>query len=160
MQGEITGSEVRIVDYEPRFQQSFRQLNEEWISRWFRMEEADYLSLDRPQEYILDKGGHILIALLGPEPVGTCALIRIDGETYELAKMSVSPRIRGRGIGLLLGQAAIQKARSQGGRRLVLESNTILEPAISLYRKLGFQEIQGAASAYARCNIQMELILG
>jgi N-acetylglutamate synthase-like GNAT family acetyltransferase len=123
------------------------------------MEPADYKSLDHPQEYILDPGGHILIALLKDEPVGTCALIRMNEETYELAKMSVSAQVREQGIGLLLGRAAIDKAKRLGAERLYLESNTVLKPAISLYRKLGFQEIKGKTSPYERCNIQMEILL-
>jgi GNAT superfamily N-acetyltransferase len=153
-------SDVQIVNYEPRFQQSFKRLNEEWITQWFAMEEADYKALDHPQEYILDKGGRILIALMDEKPVGTCALIRVDAKTFELAKMSVSAETRGKGVGLLLGRAAIQLATDLGARRLILESNAILQPAISLYRKLGFQEVKGAVSPYARCNIQMELMLG
>ena len=164
MQGKADTSkrdeEVQIVEYQPKHQPDFKRLNEEWITHWFKMEEADYKSLDRPQEYILDAGGHILIALLNEEPVGTCALLKMDDETYELAKMSVSAQARGKGIGLLLGWAIIDKARSLGAKRLYLESNTILKPAISLYRKLGFQEIKGAASPYERCDIQMELLLG
>lgn len=152
-------SAFRIVDYQSHHQQSFQLLNEEWITRWFAIEEADARTLGQPQEHILDKGGHILIALLAEEPVGTCALMRIDGATYELAKMSVSAQVRGKGIGRLLGEAAIEKAKLLGATRLFLESNTRLEPAISLYRKLGFREITGAQSAYARCNIQMELTL-
>jgi len=37
------------------------------------MEEADHRSLDNPQEYILDKGGHIFVAILNNEVVGVCA---------------------------------------------------------------------------------------
>lgn len=151
-------AKIQIVEYRPEYQLSFKRLNEEWITRWFKMEEADYKSLDRPQEYILDTGGHILVALCEGEPVGTCALIKMDEDTYELAKMSVSSQVRGKGIGFILGQTTIEKARSLGARRLYLESNTILEPAVRLYRKLGFQEIQGATSPYERCDIQMELI--
>lgn len=152
-------AEVRIVDYQPQYQPSFKRLNEEWITRWFKMEEADYKSLDHPQQYILDTGGHILIALCDGEPVGTCALIKMDEENYELAKMSVSAQSRGNGIGLLLGRAIIDRAKGLGAKRLYLESNTLLKPAVSLYQKLGFQEIHGATSPYERCNIQMELIL-
>jgi N-acetylglutamate synthase-like GNAT family acetyltransferase len=151
--------EIQIVDYQPKYQPSFKRLNEEWIHQWFKMEEADYKSLNHPQEYILNPGGHILIALYEAKPVGTCALLKMDDETYELAKMSVSAQVRGKGIGLLLGQAMINKAKKLGAKRLYLESNTILEPAVSLYRKLGFEEIEGATSPYERCNIQMELIL-
>ena len=157
--GENQAAEIQIVEYQARYQPEFKRLNEEWINQWFKMEEADYKSLDRPQQYILDAGGHILIALYQSEPVGTCALLKMDDETYELAKMSVSAQVRGKGIGLLLGRAVIDKARNLGAKRLYLESNTILRPAVSLYRKLGFEEIEGNTSPYERCDIQMELIL-
>lgn len=150
---------VQIVQYKPEHQPAFKRLNEEWITRWFKMEEADYRSLDRPQEYIIDRGGRILIAVDEGEVIGTCALLKMDEGTYELAKMTVSANARGKGIGLLLGQAAIDEAKGLSARRLYLESNTRLEPAISLYRKLGFKEVQGARSPYERCNIQMELVL-
>ena len=152
-------AEIEIVSYQAEHQESFKRLNEEWITQWFKMEEADYRSLDHPQQYILDKGGHILIATHDGEAVGTCALIKMDGAAYELAKMSVSALARGQGVGFLLGQAAIEKARSLGAKRLFLESNTVLKPAVSLYRKLGFSESVGAKSPYERCNIQMELML-
>ncbi len=154
-----TPGDMRIVEYEPVHQASFKRLNEEWITRWFTLEKADHQALDHPEEYILTPGGQILMALLDAEAVGTCALLRRDNDSFELAKMSVAEHARGRGLGLLLGRAAIDRARQLGARRLFLESNTRLEPAINLYRKLGFREIKEAASPYARCNIQMELIL-
>jgi DNA-binding MarR family transcriptional regulator len=82
---------VTIVDFTPQYQQSFRQLNEEWITKYFRMEESDYKALDHPMEYIIDGGGYILMALYEGEPVGTCALIKMEDGGFELAKMAVSP---------------------------------------------------------------------
>jgi DNA-binding MarR family transcriptional regulator/GNAT superfamily N-acetyltransferase len=153
------GNRVTIVDYTPQYQQAFRQLNERWITTYFKMEEADYKSLDHPQEYILDKGGHIFIARYGDTPVGACALIPMDATTFELAKMAVAPEMQGRHIGWLLGQAVFEKARALGATKLYLESNTILKPALQLYHKLGFKKITGVPSPYERCNIQMEAIL-
>jgi DNA-binding MarR family transcriptional regulator/GNAT superfamily N-acetyltransferase len=150
---------IQIVDFIPAYQAAFRQLNEEWITTWFRMEEGDYKALDHPREYILDKGGHIFMALYKSEPVGTCSLIRMDDDSFELAKMGVSPKTQGLGIGYLLGRACIEKARALGARRVYLESNTRLKPAINLYHKLGFRKVAGPPSPYERCDIQMELIL-
>ena len=48
---------VTILDFEPEHAVKFRELNEEWITRYFVMEEADHKSLGDPQGYILDKGG-------------------------------------------------------------------------------------------------------
>ena len=151
--------EVQIVDYTPSMQPAFRLLNEEWITKYFRMEESDYKALDHPREYILDKGGHIFMALYKGEPVGACAIIPMDDGGFELAKMAVSPRAQGLGIGFLIGQACIDKARALGARRVYLESNTALKPAINLYHKLGFRKVAGPPSPYERCNIQMELVL-
>ncbi|MFD0765737.1 GNAT family N-acetyltransferase [Mucilaginibacter lutimaris] len=150
-------ADVRVVDYTPKYQPAFKRLNEEWITKHFKMEETDYKSLDHPDDYILSKGGHIFIALYNGEPVGTCALIKMDNNMYELAKMAVSPTAKGKGIGFILGQACIAKAKELGADKLYLESNTILKPAINLYHKLGFKKITGAPSPYERCNIQMTL---
>jgi DNA-binding MarR family transcriptional regulator/N-acetylglutamate synthase-like GNAT family acetyltransferase len=151
---------VQMVDYTPAYQAAFRRLNEEWITRYFRMEEGDYKALDHPKEYILDKGGHIFMALYKGEPVGACALIHMEDGGFELAKMAVSPAAQGLGIGYLLGRACIDKARTLGARRVYLESNTRLKPAISLYHKLGFRKVAGPPSPYERADIQMELVLG
>lgn len=153
--------DIQIVPYNAAYQAAFRALNEEWISTYFEMEEADYKALDNPDGYILDKGGEILVALYQGEPLGVCALIKMDHPDYdyELAKMAVSPRAQGKNMGWLLGQAVIATAKELGASKLFLESNTLLQPAISLYYKLGFQRIEGPPSPYKRANIQMELAL-
>lgn len=153
--------DVQIVPYEPQYQSAFKSLNEEWISRYFEMEEADYKALDNPEGYILNRGGKILVALYNNEPLGVCALIKMDNHHYdfEMAKMAVSPKAQGKNIGWLLGQAVINVAKEMGASKVYLESNTILKPAINLYYKLGFQKIVGHPTPYKRCNIQMELNL-
>ena len=152
---------VKIVPYKPLYAGTFRKLNEEWITAYFKMEEPDYKALDHPKEYILNKGGVILVALYHDEPVGVCALIKMNDPDYdyELAKMAVSPKAQGKNIGWLLGRAIIEKARSLGAKKLYLESNTVLKPAINLYYKLGFKKITGRTTPYERSNIQMELEL-
>lgn len=152
---------VTVVDYQPKYQKAFSQLNQEWITKYFKMEQADYKALDNPKKYILDRGGCIVVAIYEGKPVGVCALIKMDDPDYdfELAKMAVSPVAQGKSIGWLLGQAVIEKARKLGASRIYLESNTRLKPAISLYEKLGFKKVSGRPTPYERCNIQMELEL-
>ncbi|MDE5624258.1 MAG: bifunctional helix-turn-helix transcriptional regulator/GNAT family N-acetyltransferase [Alistipes sp.] len=156
---ERESQEVRIVPYEPCHQPVFRALNVQWITQHWQLEEHDIECLDHPQESILDKGGCIFVALYRGEPVGVCALCRMDDPKYEyeLAKLAVSPEVRGKGIGYLLCKAAVDKARSLGARNIFLESNTLLRPAIHTYRKLGFRELAEYHPAYARGDIQMEL---
>ncbi|WP_281633102.1 bifunctional helix-turn-helix transcriptional regulator/GNAT family N-acetyltransferase [Flavobacterium luteolum] len=153
--------DVEIVEYKAEYQQAFRELNVEWISKYFEMEEADYKALDNPEDYILKKGGKILVALYQNEPVGVCALIKMNNSEYdfEMAKMAVSPKAQGKSIGWLLGKAIAEKAKKLGAKKIYLESNTILKPAINLYYKLGFEKVFGLETPYKRCNIQMELVL-
>ncbi|KZS41942.1 MarR family transcriptional regulator [Aquimarina aggregata] len=154
-------STVEIIDYTSKYHTAFKELNEEWIKTFFKIEDADRKALDDPQKYILDSGGKILVAIQDQNVLGVCALIKMKNKKYdyELAKMAVSPKTQGKGIGYLLGKSSIEKAKSMGAKSIYLESNTILKPAISLYEKLGFQKVVGIDTPYERCNIQMELLL-
>tara|TARA_B100001105_G_scaffold109567_1_gene87840 strand:- start:549 stop:1526 length:978 start_codon:yes stop_codon:yes gene_type:complete len=154
--------EVEIRAFNPDHAAAFRSLNTAWIEHYFRLEDADRRVLDDPAGKIIDLGGEVLFAVSrGREQVvGTCALIRLDDERAELAKMAVSEQARGKQVGLLLGESIIGRARDRGFQVLVLESNRKLTPAISLYRKLGFAEKPFPdPSKYSRADIYMELLL-
>ncbi|MBL0739045.1 GNAT family N-acetyltransferase [Flavobacterium sp. GN10] len=152
---------VEIATYSPKYQKSFKDLNIEWISNYFEVEPNDVKALDHAEEYIINKGGEIFSAILNDEVLGVCALIKSDEKEYdyELAKMAVSPKAQGKGVGLLLAESAIKWAVDKGASRIYLESNTKLKPAIKLYEKLGFIEIKGLSSSYDRVDIQMMLTL-
>ncbi|MEY4382964.1 MAG: hypothetical protein RI995_506 [Bacteroidota bacterium] len=152
-------NDFEIISYRSEFKSAFKALNEEWITKYFKMEESDFKALDHAEKYIIQKGGQIFIALLNQEAVGVCALIKMNNSVYdfELAKMAVSPKFQGNKIGFFLGSAAIDYAKGVGAKAIYLESNTLLAPAIQLYRKLGFNEISGYPSPYQRVDIQMSL---
>ena len=153
---------LKIIDFAPKYSNDFRRLNVEWITRYWGLEDADEKALNNPTEYILEKGGAVLIALSNGVAVGTVALIPHDATTLELAKMAVSPAAQGKGVGLALGKIALQRAELMGAKRVYLESNTKLGPALSLYQSLGFTELKNTEkpSPYARCNVRMEKFLG
>lgn len=153
--------QAAIVTYNPKYKKSFKDLNIEWISNYFEVEPNDVKALDHAEEYIINKGGEIFSAVLNDEVLGVCALIKSDGKEYdyELAKMAVSPKAQGKGVGLLLAESAIKWASDKGASKIYLESNTKLKPAIKLYEKLGFKRVTGMSSAYNRVDIQMVLTL-
>lgn len=152
---------IEIVDYAPGYLSTFKRLNIMWINSHWSLEAHDLEVLSDPQTSIIAKGGHILVALVNDKPMGVVALCRMNNPDYdyEIAKLAVDPEARGTGIGNAIFKAAIEKARSLGAKKIFLESNTILKPAIGLYRKYGFTELKEYHPAYDRGDIQMELNL-
>src|SRR5277367_3078471 len=120
---------------------AFRTLNEEWITRYFTLEDKDREILGDPEGKILKHGGHILMVWLGHQAVGCVALIPMGDGVYELSKMAVSPELRGLGIGRRLLQYAVTQAKQIGARSLFLASNAKLKNAVHLYESIGFRHV-------------------
>lgn len=148
-----------ILPYAPAYKEAFRQLNHEWINKFFRLEDLDNQILDNPERYIISRGGQILFARYNNQIVGTCALLKISDTCYELGKMAVTEKAQGLKIGQCLCQAAIAKAKAAGATQLELYSHRSLLPALHIYRKLGFREVVGSTGGYKRADIKMELNL-
>jgi len=151
---------MRILPFEPRHAEAWRDLNVAWISRYFAMEPKDYEALEDPQGKILDKGGHILMAETAEgEIVGCVGLIALEDGGFEVAKMTVTEAARGTGLGRLLMQACIDKAEALGAPRLYLETNSGLAPALGLYRAMGFVDLPSRETPYARADVFMERLI-
>ncbi len=74
--------------------------------------------------------------------------------------MAVDEAYRGAGVGRVLLERSIERARGAGASVLTLETNTILESAVRLYRKLGFREVEARhESKFSRVNLVMSLDL-
>lgn len=150
---------VKVSPFRPELAPYFLSINQEWIEQFFCMEPFDIAQLKNPQENIINKGGEVLFASYQGEIVGTVGMKKMDGEQFELIKMGVLPKAHGKNIGFLLGQAAIEWAKSQGAKKVVLYSNSVLAPAIALYKKMGFQEVVMEPGTYQRCDVKMEYVL-
>lgn len=141
---------------------AFHDLNVAWISELFVVEDADRAVLVDAERSIVAAGGTVLIARDGEQRIGCVALLRVGEGVAELAKMAVAPEHRGRGIGRRLITAAIDVARESGVRRLVLESNSSLIPAVRMYESVGFRHVPAethAPTPYARADVFMDLDL-
>ena len=156
----MASEELQIVPFDHAYARAFADLNYQWIEESYGVEAHDHEVLDHPYESVIAGGGEIFFALVGDEAAGTVAMIKMDDDHFELAKMAVSPAFRGRKIGDALMRASIDFARSKHAKSIILESNTKQEAAISLYRKYGFVEIPlDPNSHFVRANIRMELAL-
>jgi putative acetyltransferase len=151
---------MRIVEFEPRHAGSWKALNEAWITRHFAIEPSDAKVLDDPQGQVLAGGGRILMAEdKDGEAIGCAGLLALSadqGGGFEVIKMTVAESARGAGLGRALMQACIDGAAERGARRLYLETNADLAPALSLYRAMGFVDLPPRPTPYARANVWME----
>jgi GNAT superfamily N-acetyltransferase len=150
------------VDYRPAYKKHFRTLNESWLREYFTVESADAHLLADPNGRIIRKGGLVLFALWDGDVVGTAALLRHGPDVWELAKMAVAAAVRGRGIGRVLAEAVLARAREEGAVRLYLQTSSRLEAALRLYRTLGFRRVRNhplPGDPYCRCTITMKLDL-
>ena len=154
---EIT-DQLSLVEYRAEYQHWFEKLNREWIEKYFWMEPVDFDVLQHPDIHIIGRGGAILFAKIGNEIAGTVALKFVEPGVYEFTKMAVDGKFRGKKIGLALGNAAVEKAKALRAEKIILYSNTILSPAIALYRKMGFVEVP-VDGTYKRSDIKMEMKL-
>ncbi len=150
-----TQNTVEIIPFSSNLKEHIKTLNIAWLEKYFKVEEKDKLTLSNPQEEIIDKGGMIFYAKYNNEILGTASLIKIDDSTFELSKMAVSDNAQGLGIGTKLLEHCFNVAKENNIKTLILYSNTILLPAIHLYRKFGFIEIPLEMGVYERADIKM-----
>jgi N-acetylglutamate synthase-like GNAT family acetyltransferase len=158
----IVTSEITFRLFQNGDADAFRELNEAWIARYFRVEEQDRIQLGNPEENIVRPGGQIVMAVVGKEKIGCCALVLIKPGVFELAKMAISEDYRGHGVGRKLLEYTIAQAKLLGAHTLELASNTKLANAVHLYESVGFRHLppdRVEPSPYARANVFMELHL-
>lgn len=152
-------SKVELVKYSPEYKDKFRELNYEWLEKYFSVESEDKKLLGDPEGEIIKKGGEVVFARLNDEIVGTAALIKFSDGVYELAKMAVTEKVQGRQIGKKLAEEIIRLAKAKKAHNLFLETNVKLNAALKLYKKFGFELVENTNSKYTRSTIKMELKL-
>lgn len=150
---------IEILSYKPEYKNHFRDLNYEWLNKFFTIENEDKVLLLNPEEEIIAKGGEIVFASYKGSIVGTAALLKYSESEYELAKMAVTEKVQGRQIGKKLAEQIIRLAKEKNAKTIFLETNVKLIAAMKLYKKLGFVLTENHNSKYARSTIKMELKL-
>lgn len=154
-----TSHDIHIVEYLPQHRLRFKEINEQWITRSYVMEEEDIKTVEDPETYILKDGGKIYIALYKGHPVGTCAYLNMGDKVYEMIKFAVDEDYRGLKIGKVLVEESVESIKQLGADKIILFSNKGgSAKAIEMYYKMGFKEIPLGNSEFARADIKMELV--
>jgi putative acetyltransferase len=90
--------------------------------------------------------------------IGAYGLYLIDKVTCELRKMYLHRSYRGKGLGKLLLEEALSKARQIGFKKMTLETASVLKEAINLYKSYGFIEYKPEHLS-SRCDQAFILVL-
>ncbi|NJW51391.1 GNAT family N-acetyltransferase [Salinimicrobium oceani] len=151
---------MEIISFEPRYAKDFKDLNIEWLEKFFWVEPHDEEVLGQPEKYIIKPGGNIFFVREEENILATVALMKMDTGVFELTKMAVTPAARGKNIGQQLMKHTLDYAKNRGWSKLVIYSSRKLHNALHIYEKYGFREIPiEANNPYARGDIKMELLL-
>lgn len=110
------------------------------------------------QAFYLNAGGDFSVLVDGEQIVGTVALRNQGDGSCELRKMYLDSAYRGRGLGKLLMEHALLKARTLQFKRITLETASVLKEALALYQQFGFQPYTPQHLA-PRCDIALCLDL-
>jgi putative acetyltransferase len=89
-------------------------------------------------------GGVVLIARSedrGAEDAGIIAYRMLEPAVCEMKRLYVRPAFRGRHVGWELAEELIFDARQRGYRTMLLDTLSSMQPAIELYRRLGFRPV-------------------
>lgn len=149
---------MKIIPYEPQYKQHFIDLNMSWINKYFQPERDDYKTMNTVDEIIHD-GGMIFFALDQDVVIATCMVKPTEKENHwEISKLATDPAHQGKGAGRAIFKTSMDYAIENGATKLILVSNTMLSPALSIYRKIGFVEVPLSPenSVYERADIQLE----
>ena len=150
---------VEIIEYNDKYQPDFKRLNLDYLDKYQLTESHDLEILDDPKKIVLDNGGFMWLAKSGEEIVGTVGIIDEGDGIFELIKMVVAEKWRGKGISKLLIETTLKKVKELGGRKFILFSNHQLQTALKLYEKYGFKNVEVRDSPFVTADVKMELDL-
>ncbi|MGN0847547.1 MAG: GNAT family N-acetyltransferase [Kiritimatiellia bacterium] len=150
---------MNIVEYEPKYRNSFVQFNTDWILDYFgRLEKEDVETFERIEEE-LKAGAMIYFAVEGDVVLATCMARPMDGATWEICKLASNKHREHKGCGCVVLEAAMQWAIEHGAKRLFIVSSRILKPALHIYEKYGSKEVRLKNYGYMRGDIAFERLI-
>ncbi len=113
-------------------------------------------------ELFQKKGSVYYVAESNGSLLGGGGIFPSDGlaeDTCELVKMYLLPEGRGKGLGKLLIEKALDFAKAAGYKYVYLETMPELQKAMSVYEKFGFKYLDGPMgnTGHGGCSIWMLL---
>lgn len=106
----------------------------------------------------LDNGGEFFVASLDNKVVGMGGLLKMNNEIAEVKRMRVNIDYQQKGIGSLILESLIKRAKELGYKKLELDTTENMAAAKRLYEKHGFKEFKrGKAGHLESIFYELEL---
>ncbi len=86
--------------------------------------------------------GRLYVAYLDDKLAGCIALRKMDENFCEMKRLYVKFQFRGQKIGSKLIEKILDDAKRIGYKKMFLDTAYYLKPAVHLYKKYGFEEIE------------------
>jgi len=140
---------IRIVEVaydDERAQELRRQLNDDLDQRYAPLHapaESDEVRAARA-EALRTRPEEIVQTWLALDEGGAAAghvILRRLGEEWELKRLVVTPAARRRGVGRALTAAVVDRARTDGAHRVILQTGAAQPESLALYTGAGFRPI-------------------
>jgi len=131
---------------------------ETWLNFDLCFQDFETEMQNLPGDYAPPRG-RLLLAYDDSREVGCIALRPIDRTTCEMKRLYVPSEFRGRGYGRMLAVELIKQACQIGYESMRLDTVDWMKEAVSLYRSLGFKEIEAYRYNPIEGAIFMELCL-
>lgn len=90
----------------------------------------------------LDNYTTVLIMYVDDKPSGCASITDVIDEEVEIGRVVVLEEYRGRGIATKLLLEIEKIAKEKGAKAMILDTYNRLSNAVSLYKKLGFKEVE------------------
>ncbi len=96
--------------------------------------------LDQLATMYAPPSGCLILAQSGDGPIGCGAIRRLSDDACEMKRLYLRPQARGTGLGRVLAERLLTRAKALGYGRMHLDTLADMLPASNLYRSLGFHE--------------------
>jgi putative acetyltransferase len=98
--------------------------------------------MDDIQQNYFEKSGTFLVITEKNKIIGTGAIRHVSEGVCELKRLWLLQEYQGKGLGYRMTQELFTFARNQGYRRIVLETDPVIQKrAYDLYKRVGFRDL-------------------
>lgn len=152
---------MKIVPYDKKYKNTFIEMNKQWISNMFVIEQEDIDMLNNIDKTI-EAGGQIFFAVNDHDEVLACCMIApLPNGEWEIEKFCARGMYTGTGAGSACLKACMDYAKEKHVEKVVIVTNKKCEHAVHLYKKFGFLEVPVDRNKfpYDRADIAFEQTL-